>query len=246
MTGILLLLPLIPMAFFFVYLRKRRQIIQSVTSLTRGESSERDLIYRLVREGIPNHTIFHDIYVPTKSGYAQIDLVVPTRVGVFVFEVKDYSGWIFGNGKHGKWTQVLAYGQEKHQFYNPIRQNARHIEALRQALPQLQHVPCYSIIVFYGSSSIRALSNVPFNCRVAYPKEAVNLITTAMQRLSPARYTDKWEIMNALKRFKVNGDNPAIVAGHLRRARMAGYGKYRSTYAYAPRYMRGWRWLGRF
>ena len=199
MIEILLLLPLIPMAFFFVYLRKRRQIIQSVTSLTRGESSERD-----------------------------------------------YSGWIFGNGRYEKWTQVLAYGQEKHQFYNPIRQNERHIEALRQALPQLQHVPCYSIIVFYGSSSIRALSNVPFNCRVAYPKEAVNLITTAMQRLSPARYTDKWEIMNALKRFKVNGDNPAIVAGHLRRARMAGYGKYRSTYAYAPRYMRGWRWLGRF
>ena len=131
-----------------LYEYKKREVISTVTPLSRGENSEQDLIYRLIKAGIPASTIFHDLYIPTKRGYTQIDIVVPTNVGIFVFEVKDYSGWIFGNGKYDKWTQVLAYGQEKHQFYNPIKQNAKHIEALRNTSAQLQNVPIYSIVVF--------------------------------------------------------------------------------------------------
>ena len=102
----------------YYYQSQKRQIIATVTPLSRGESSERDLIYRLVKGGIPSSTIFHDLYIPNKNGYTQVDLVIPTSVGIFMFEIKDYSGWIFGNANHNSWTQVLAYGQEKHHFYN--------------------------------------------------------------------------------------------------------------------------------
>ena len=227
----------------YVYNQRKRRIIATVTSLTRGEPSERDLIYRLVRGGIPPQTIFHDLYVATKCGYSQVDLVVPTNVGIFVFEVKDYSGWIYGNGRSENWTQVLAYGQEKHQFYNPIKQNQRHIEALRNSLPQLKNIPFYSVVVFYGSSEIKALSNIPYDCRVAYPSQVVKLIKGSMSELTPAPYTNKWEVMELLKQSVLNGEDQDIVAYHLRVAQNASIGKRKSTYSYnyIPRKWRRFR-----
>ena len=237
---------LVLVVVYFVSERKKQQLISSVTKLTRGEPSERDLIYRLIRGGIPANTIFHDLYVPTSNGYSQMDLVIPTKVGIFVIEVKDYSGWIFGDGLNDRWTQVLAYGQEKHQFYNPIKQNARHIEVLRKSLPQFQNVPFYSIVVFYGSSEIRKLSNVPYDCRVVYPRDVVRLINNAITNLYPAPYTDKWEVMRLLKQAVQNGDNSEIVAAHLSKAQMASRGKYKSTYNYVPRFVRRFQRFGRW
>ena len=47
--------------------------------------------------------------------------------GIFVIESKNYSGWIFGNERDKKWTQVLANG-DKNYFFNPILQNKIHIK----------------------------------------------------------------------------------------------------------------------
>ena len=223
-----------------LYEYKKREVISTVTPLSRGESSEQDLIYRLIKAGIPASTIFHDLYIPTKRGYTQIDIVVPTNVGIFVFEVKDYSGWIFGNGKYDKWMQVLAYGQEKHQFYNPIKQNAKHIEALRNTSAQLQNVPIYSIVVFYGSCEIRALTDVPADCWVCYDNYVVRIVKNIMASSTPAPYTDKWEVVRILKSGVDNGNNEVIKSTHLQNAQRASYGKYQSTYNYFyfPRFYR--------
>lgn len=229
-----------------LYEYKKREIISTVTPLSRGESSERELIYRLIKGGIPSSTIFHDLYIPNKSGYAQVDLVVPTNVGIFVFEVKDYSGWIFGNANHNKWTQVLAYGREKHQFYNPIKQNEVHVSALRNSAEQLNNVPIYSIIVFDGSSVVRKLSNVPANCWVVYPKEVVKLIRHIMKSSQPAVYADKWEIMRILQSAVENGNNDAIRFAHIQKIQNTILGKYQSTYSCTPRFFRLNRRKGMF
>lgn len=80
--------------------KKYREQIQSVTSLNRGTWSERDLIPQLINKcGIDKRAIHHDLYIRKEDGtYTQIDLAVPTPQGIIVFEVKDYSGWISGNG----------------------------------------------------------------------------------------------------------------------------------------------------
>lgn len=230
--------------------RQKREIISSATSLSRGESSEQDLIYQLIKAGIPASTIFHDLYIPTKHGYTQIDLVVPTNVGIFVFEVKDFSGWIFGNGKYDKWTQVLAYGKERHQFYNPIKQNEKHIEALCNISQQLQDIPIYSIIAFYGSCEIKDLTNVPANCWVVYDYDVIRVIKSIIASATPAPYTDKWEVMRILKSGVDNGKDETIKATHLLNAKRASYGKYQSTYRYSyiyfPRYIRYHRRRFRF
>ncbi len=81
--------------------------LNEITSRERGTQSEHALISTLLDYGISPKAIFHDLYVKNgKYGFAQIDVAVATRVGIIVFEVKDYSGWIFGKGNQNQWTQV--------------------------------------------------------------------------------------------------------------------------------------------
>jgi hypothetical protein len=111
--------------FILVLKYKRdKKLLETVTKLSRGTSTERNLVLRLLKHGIPAQTIFHDLYVKKyNGGFSQIDLVVATKVGIIVFEVKDFSGWILGKGYQTQWTKVLAYGKRKYRFYNPIMQN---------------------------------------------------------------------------------------------------------------------------
>ncbi len=58
---------------------------------------------------------------------SEVDIVLITQKGVFVFESKNYSGWIFGDEKNKNWAVSLPNG-EKNQFYNPIMQNKTHLK----------------------------------------------------------------------------------------------------------------------
>tara|TARA_B100000787_G_scaffold147934_1_gene119191 strand:- start:174 stop:551 length:378 start_codon:yes stop_codon:yes gene_type:complete len=87
--------------------RRKRDIelISSVTSLSRGTNSELLLILQLLKSGIPPITIYHDLIIKKgKDKFSQIDLVLVTSEGIIVFEVKDYTGWIFGSGNNTNWT----------------------------------------------------------------------------------------------------------------------------------------------
>ena len=71
------------------------------------------------------------------------------KKGIFVFESKNYSGWIFGNETQKTWTQVLPAGKghnHKESFYNPILQNQSHIRHLKTFLGEA--IEMKSIIVF--------------------------------------------------------------------------------------------------
>ena len=46
------------------------QLIKTVTSTTRGESSERDVIIRLLKMGINPRAIFHDCYIRKSSSFS--------------------------------------------------------------------------------------------------------------------------------------------------------------------------------
>jgi len=109
-------------------LERDKELISSVTSLNRGTNSELYLILQLLKRGTPTITIFHDLIIKKENGeFSQIDLVLVTSEGVIVFEIKDFSGWIYGSGNNTNWTKVLSYGRKKYKFYNPIKQNPQTI-----------------------------------------------------------------------------------------------------------------------
>ena len=199
-----------------IYTRIRnKKLLETVTKSNRGTRSERKLVLKLLKYGIPSQTIFHDLYVEKrKRRYAQIDLVVPTSIGVLVFEVKDYSGWIYGNDSP-RWTQVLAYGREKHRFYNPIMQNSKHIIDLKKKLSQFENIPFFSIIVFYGDSVIKDFGHVPYRTFIIKPRSLNKLISDILKNSDPAQYTNKREVVNVLKEAVRNGDSPEIRNMHI-------------------------------
>lgn len=60
-------------------------------------------------------------YIPKTDGTtAEIDIIMVHPTGVYVFESKNYSGYIFGSLNQKMWTQTLhiGYGEvEKNRFF---------------------------------------------------------------------------------------------------------------------------------
>ena len=190
------------------YQRKRdRELISSVTSLNRGTNSELLLILQLLKNGFPSVTIYHDLIIKKENGqFSQIDLVLVTSEGIIVFEVKKYSGWIFGSGNNTNWTQVLSYGKKKYKFYNPIKQNNNHISELKKTLKQFENIPFFSVIIFFGDCELKEINYVPKGTYLVKSHrvfEVLNLIKDE----DYAQYTNKREVVDKLKELVSFGEN---------------------------------------
>ena len=230
-ASIIFALCLITGIVYLVYLkRKERELIEQVTSITRGEWSERRVVLRLLKMGINPRAIFHDLYIQKPNGeYTQVDVAVATKAGIIIFEVKDYSGWIFGNEHQKYWTQLLAYGKEKHRFYNPIMQNSGHIQAIRQCLQQNPDIPIYSVIVFFGSSEFKGVTCNANNTFIIYPRSIQQVVSEILMQPN-ANFGNKYEIMNLFTKAVQNGNNPMIVSSQINSAAYYGRKTPQSTY----------------
>lgn len=206
------------LCFYYIKTKYRKnniKLLYSVTNLDRGNIAEHNLITKLLKAGISPKAIFHDLYIQKSNGkFCQIDLLAATKVGIIVFEVKDYSGWIYGNGKQNKWTQVLSYGREKYRFYNPIIQNNNHIFELRKYLKE--NVNFYSVIVFDGDSFLIDISFIPDGTYIIKPKRIIDVINEITEENKPANYKDKRKIINLLKKAVLNGNDENIVNSHIK------------------------------
>ena len=199
---------------------REKKLLETVTKRNRGTRTERDLVLKFLKYGIPAQTIFHDLYVKKHNGnFSQIDLVVATKVGIIVLEVKDYSGWIFGAGHNSQWTQVLAYGKRKYRLYNPIMQNSKHISDLKKQLRQFETVPFYSIVVFYGNCVLKDINFVPNGTFLVKSNRVLEIMETLMKNNDLARYTNKKEIVRILKEAVNNGEDKETQIQHIKNVR---------------------------
>ena len=113
------------------------------------------------------------------------------------------------------WTQVLAYGKKKYQFYNPIFQNTKHIEDLKKQLPQFKNIPFYSMIVFFGDCSFRNLDYLPDSTFLVESSSAIEVIKEILEQNEQITYCYKSEIVNLLKLAVVNGGSNKIKEKHI-------------------------------
>jgi uncharacterized protein YraI len=183
------------------------RLLKTVTKRKRGTRSERNLVLKLLKFGIPEQMIFHDLYLKKNNDeFSQIDLVVVADVGIIVFEVKEYSGWIYGSGNQSQWTQVLAYGKQKYRFYNPIMQNNRHIRELRRKLKLFNDLPFYSIVVFYGDCVLKDINFVPKKTFLVKSNRVKDVIKIILKENDHVEYADKIAVVGILKEAVENGD----------------------------------------
>ncbi len=194
---------------------KDRKLLDTVTKTYRGTRTERDLVLSLLKNGIPAENIFHDLYLKKPSGnFSQIDLVVATNIGILVFEVKEYSGWIFGTGQNKYWTQVMAYGKSKYKLYNPIKQNSQHVIDLKNHLKQFETIPFYSIVVFYGNCVLKDINLIPEETYLVKSPCVVDITNQIISKNKLASYTNKKEVIEALEAAVKNGEDYEIRKKH--------------------------------
>lgn len=198
--------------------RKVRDIklLKTVTKTKRGTRSERDLVLKLLKYGIPAQMIFHDLYLSKKNDeFSQIDLVVLTEAGIIVFEIKDYSGWIYGSGNQSMWTQVLAYGKKKYRFYNPIMQNNKHISKLKKNLNLFNNVPFYSIVLFYGDCVLKEVNFVPKGTFLVKSNRVKDVLRVILKQNEPIEYGNINEMLGILKEAVENGESKENQIKHI-------------------------------
>ena len=109
------------------------------------------LTYKYLRhmEGYGAKFLFN-AYIPKPDGTTtEIDVLMICPKGIFVFESKNYSGWIFGDESRATWYQTLPRGRgrsHKEHFLNPLMQNGEHIKHLQRYVDG--DIPIRSVIVF--------------------------------------------------------------------------------------------------
>ena len=102
--------------------------------------------------------ILPNVYLNTCSGtLTEIDLILITHKGLFVFESKNYSGKIYGSDHKLYWD--VYYRRKKYQIYNPVLQNRTHVNALLYKFPMLRAEDVYSFVVFGNRSVLKVTSN---------------------------------------------------------------------------------------
>ncbi|CAM2919329.1 NERD domain-containing protein [Moritella viscosa] len=115
------------------------------------------------------YELFKNVTLPTEDGTTQIDHILLSPFGLFVIETKNMQGWIFGSERQAKWTQQIY--KHKTSFQNPLRQNYKHTETLRELL-ELPKEAVHSVIIFTARAEFK--TTMPAN--VGYINQAIKFI----------------------------------------------------------------------
>jgi len=123
-----------------------------------------------------DYQLFKNVTLPTADGTTQIDHVLLSPFGLFVIETKNMKGWIFGTERQARWTQQIY--RHKTSFQNPLRQNYKHVETIRELL-HLDKNSIFSVIIFTGEAELK--NKLP--CNVGYLSQGLDYILSKQQRL---------------------------------------------------------------
>lgn len=127
----------------------------------KGSFAEYLINYAL--KNIPgNQKVLCNVYIPYKGKTSEIDVLLIHEKGIFVFESKNYSGWIFGSLENRYWTQCLP-NKQKSRFYNPMMQNKTHIKAVSQFL-NMDISQFTSYIIFSQRCELKNVPNSTTKC----------------------------------------------------------------------------------
>ncbi len=121
------------------------------------------------------HRLMTNLYLPKKGGTTtEVDLIMLSETGIYVFESKNYSGWIFGDEASKNWTQTLN-SRKKSRFFNPIWQNSAHINALK-AVIGADNKLYKSYIIFSRRCTLKKINVTSNHVKVIKRNQLINTI----------------------------------------------------------------------
>lgn len=114
-------------------------------------------LYRKIIKCFGKANVFANVYLAGKNtDNTEIDVLALAPHGIYVFEMKNYRGYIYGNENDQHWTQVFNR-RSKYKFYNPLRQNYAHTKAVEKYLNVLEK-DLIPVIVFSNSSKLQKIT----------------------------------------------------------------------------------------
>ncbi|MFT9078491.1 NERD domain-containing protein [Ethanoligenens sp.] len=149
------------------------------TYLNKGRYGEY-LVYKNLRALPQPRRFLFNIYLPAENDETtEADVLLLHPSGIYVFESKNYSGWIFGTEAQRQWTQSLpaGHGTRKLHFFNPILQNAGHIHWLKSALADFGDLPYHSLILFSDRCQLKKITLTSSKAAVIHRGEVYRGIT---------------------------------------------------------------------
>lgn len=110
-------------------------LVRRYNALTSGRRGEK-LLYKTVRHLGGNNIIFCNLPIRYKRGRSETDMLIISRKGVIIIEVKNHSGTIQGSWKSEKWTQRKFYRDKTTdiEMDNPIKQMRRQRDIVKSIL----------------------------------------------------------------------------------------------------------------
>ncbi len=120
-----------------------------------GEQQAADIIRSVLRQ---DDRMFTNVQISFEDKPAELDNVVVNKYGVFIFEVKNYNGWIRGNEDDYEWIKshtTDAGNTYSKMVKNPIKQVKRQVYVLAKYLDY------YAISVWVDGYAILLHGNSP-------------------------------------------------------------------------------------
>ncbi len=173
--------------FVFIWIIDKELTTKPKTNNSRNTSTPTSLYKQNQERGIVGENKIYDaliscgetkilknLYVPfnnfQNSQTTEVDLIAINKKGIFVFESKNYKGWIYGSEYYEYWTQTFKTIDNK-KFYNPVKQNKTHISALDTYLNKKYAKCFYSFIVFGNECVLKDINIMSGEAKVIQLKD---------------------------------------------------------------------------
>jgi hypothetical protein len=180
----------------------------------KGFFGEKSIAFYLSELDSKKYKVINNLMINSEEKISQIDHIVISNYGIFVIETKNFKGWILGDESSNYWTQIIYRHKEK--FYNPIKQNYAHIQALKKALKEFPDIIFYSIVVFNSEADLKIKANteVIYDTRLIdsigkYQREIISdeIRDRIFTCLNALNITDKNLIKEHIKSIREQKDN---------------------------------------
>lgn len=162
--------------FFFLHRNKNEPSTKkkkpSLLVFDKGQRMENYVSRVLINLNIEDSYQVEDLIIPTKNGgSSEIDNILVTHKGIYVFECKNWSGTIVGNEEDKDIYQIDVSGEYRHIKKNPLKQNASHIYALKNLLKRSDEY--FIPVVVFNTDNLQFAPNNPSVITLTYLKRFI-------------------------------------------------------------------------
>ena len=182
--GTLLFVGLLGFVGWFVYWKRKEKDVRIFS-----QKDARDAILKQLGKSAGQQTVLTDYFLKKNGFTVYVEFIVVNPYGVFVIAPVARGGKIVGDRERKEWTVERPDGSTEI-FFNPLIQNASHVQSIRSVLPI--DTPVRSVVVFFSDGATEICKSVT---EAVTPKQLSKVLLSGEKRLSKKDIDDAAECL---------------------------------------------------